>query len=101
MDPACFGLVLVMCVCTCVLVCVEEVHMEEHWAEFTHENQQKMPQKYVRVPSYLCSEGRERTECWKGSANFIVSCFLSASKSSGCLWAAVLKYITKTPLEKN
>lgn len=74
--------------------------MEEHWAEFTHENQQKMPQKYVRVPSYLCSEGRERTECWKGSANFIVSCFLSASKSRGC-WAAVLKYITKTPLEKN
>ncbi len=70
------GLVLVMrvCVCACVhvcvCVCVEGVHREYHWAEFTHEKQQKMPQKYVRVPSYLCGEGREGTGCWEGSANF-------------------------------
>lgn len=61
-----------------------------------------MPQKYVNMPSYLCRECTEGTECWKGSANFRVVLFfpIFASKPSGCLCLVVIKCITKALFTK-
>lgn len=63
------GPVLLMCLSVQMCVCGGDSQGITQGRIYPREKQKAL-QKYVRVPSYLCSGSREATECWEGSANF-------------------------------
>ena len=83
-----------VCVSVCVCVCVEGVHRE-----YTGQN---LPMRYnkrcLRSMSecpYISAVGAESLQSAGKGQPILESVLFSASKSSGCLWAAAVKYITK------